>query len=169
MHDLNFFNTCQNLHTGCLADTLRGVGPWCGHGLDGVPARGGSGIVPRRGPKGGPPTSGGPPSPIPGTPSSTRRRNWSGVRGELPVLLDIDRGGVPPGVLSRMLGASGVLCLRSGVEGVWSRGGITDNSRNGLNGSAPSCNVAALIQFSLERPGGGEPVDSGRSRNRCAK
>ena len=45
--------------------------------------------------------------------------NWRGVRGELPVLLDIDRGGVPPGVLSRMLGAREALCLRSGVEGVW--------------------------------------------------
>lgn len=71
------------------------------------------------GPKGGPPASGGPPSPIPGTPSSTRRKNWRAVRGELPVLLEMDRGGVPPGVLSRMLGASGLWCFRSGVEGVW--------------------------------------------------
>lgn len=87
--------------------------------MDGVPARGGSGIVLSIGPKGGPPASGGPPSPIPGTPSSTRRMNCRGVRGELPVLLDMDRGGVPPGVLSRMLGASEILDLRSGVEGVW--------------------------------------------------
>lgn len=98
----------QNLHTGCLADALRGVGLWCEPSLDGVPARGGSGIVPSIGPKGGPPANGGPPSPIPGTPSSTRRINWRGVRGELPVLLEIDRGGVPPGVLRRILGASGL-------------------------------------------------------------
>lgn len=32
--------------------------------------------------------------------------NWRGVRGELPVLLEMDRGGVPPGVLRRMLGVS---------------------------------------------------------------
>ena len=109
MHDsillliLTFF---QNLHAGCLADTLRGVDVWCNPGLDGDTARGGSGIVPSKGPKGGPPTSGGPPSPIPGTPSSTRRMNWRGVRGELPVLLEMDRGGVAPGVLRRMLGVS---------------------------------------------------------------
>jgi hypothetical protein len=92
----------QNLHVGCFADTLRGVGLWSGPGLDGVPARGGSGIVPSIGPRGGPP------SPIPGTPSSTRRMNWREVRGELPVLLEMDRVGVPPGVLRRMLGASGL-------------------------------------------------------------
>jgi len=44
--------------------------------------------------------------------------NWRGVSGELPVLLEMDRGGVPPGVLRRMLGAR-ALCFRSGVEGVW--------------------------------------------------